>query len=248
MTIDTPSAHPVFGKSHLPLYAQCANLLRQRIVDDVWSVGNKLPTVDFLMAELSVSRITIRQAISMLSNEGLVKARRGLGTSVIHQPEKTRPLNLSYSFTELVNVYRGDTPLLTNMTETSDAPKIDESEGKLLPAYTHIQRVHKRGDDKYCVISLYIDETLFLQAPDRFRTELALPVLTSLDSFKFSRSWQTLRISNASIETANLIGISVGDPTAEVRRIFQSADGSILYLANITYRGDYIELKMELTQ
>jgi len=248
MTIDTPPSHVVFGKSHLPLYAQCANLLRQRIVDDIWPVGSKLPTVDYLMAELSVSRITIRQAIKMLSEEGLVQALRGLGTSVLRQPDKKRSLNLSYSFNELVNVYRGDTPFLANTKETNEAPKIDESEGKLLPAYTHIRRVHKRGNDKYCVISLYIAEALFLEAPDRFRTELALPVLSSLESFKFARSWQTLRISKASIETSNLIGILVGDPTAEVRRIFQADDGSILYLADITYRGDYIQLKMDLSQ
>ena len=93
MTIDTPPSHVVFGKSHLPLYAQCANLLRQRIVDDIWPVGSKLPTVDYLMAELSVSRITIRQAIKMLSEEGLVQALRGLGTSVLRQPDKIATLS-----------------------------------------------------------------------------------------------------------------------------------------------------------
>jgi GntR family transcriptional regulator len=34
---------------------------------------------------------------------------------------------------------------------------------------------------------------------------------------------------------------------AEVRRICLSPDGSVLYLGEITYRGDFIEFSMQLT-
>jgi len=200
------------------------------------------------MEELSVSRITIRQAISLLSDEGLVQAKRGLGTSVIRQPNKARPLNLSSSFEDLVNIYQGDIPLLNNTHETKDSPKVTDDEGTLLEAYSHIRRVHKRGNEKYCVISLYIADDLFQQAPDRFRNELALEVMSSLPAFKFARGWQTLRVSKANIETARLLNIPVGEPTAEVRRIICDEDSNIIYLADITYRSEYIELKMELSQ
>jgi GntR family transcriptional regulator len=39
----------------------------------------------------------------------------------------------------------------------------------------------------------------------------------------------------------------VGSPVAEVRRIVQSSDGTVLYLGQITYRGDFIQFEMQLT-
>ena len=58
---------------------------------------------------------------------------------------------------------------------------------------------------------------------------------------------QTLRISTADVELARLLTVPVGSPVAEVRRICLSPDGSVLYLGQITYRGDFIEFEMELT-
>ena len=33
---------------------------------------------------------------------------------------------------------------------------------------------------------------------------------------------------------------------AEVRRVLRGGDGTIIYLADVTYRGDYIHLEMDL--
>jgi GntR family transcriptional regulator len=35
-------------------------------------------------------------------------------------------------------------------------------------------------------------------------------------------------------------------PVAEVRRIFKDAAGTVIYLADVTYRGDAIRLEMDL--
>ena len=38
----------------------------------------------------------------------------------------------------------------------------------------------------------------------------------------------------------------VNAPVAEVRRVCQDPDGTVIYLAEVTYRGDYIHLEMDL--
>jgi GntR family transcriptional regulator len=46
---------------------------------------------------------------------------------------------------------------------------------------------------------------------------------------------------------ADLIQVPVGSPVAEVRRIVQSSDGTVLYFGLIIYRGDFIQFEMQLT-
>lgn len=66
----------------LPLYAQLAETLRSRILDQSYKSGEQLPTERDLMAEFQVSRNTVRQAIESLTKDGLVMRQHGYGTYV----------------------------------------------------------------------------------------------------------------------------------------------------------------------
>jgi len=66
----------------LPLYAQLADSLRDRIHSRRYAPGEQLPTERDLMAEYQVSRNTVRQAIDSLTKDGLVLRQHGYGTYV----------------------------------------------------------------------------------------------------------------------------------------------------------------------
>ena len=53
---------PVFGRGPLPRYAQLADLLRGRIERGVWGPGTRLPSLEQLIEEFSLARVTVRQA------------------------------------------------------------------------------------------------------------------------------------------------------------------------------------------
>ncbi len=67
------------------LYRQLANALRQQILDGTMPGGTSLPTEFELSATYGVSRGTVRQALGLLSDEGLVERVPGRGTFVRHQ-------------------------------------------------------------------------------------------------------------------------------------------------------------------
>jgi DNA-binding GntR family transcriptional regulator len=74
-----------------PLYRQLADLLRSRIVDGTLPPNRPIPTEQRLMHEHEVGRDTVRKAIAILREEGLVLAIRGRGTFVApreNPPEK----------------------------------------------------------------------------------------------------------------------------------------------------------------
>src|SRR4029453_17121271 len=61
--------------------------------------GAPLPSEAELCERFSVSRMTVRQAVQELTNDGLVERRRGQGTFVAHRPVHRRP-GVFLSFTE----------------------------------------------------------------------------------------------------------------------------------------------------
>ena len=68
--------------SMIPMYKQIVNLLNEKIEKGELKPGDKLPSEAELMEAYSVSRITIRSAISELEEDGLVIRSRGKGTFI----------------------------------------------------------------------------------------------------------------------------------------------------------------------
>lgn len=237
--------HRYFGSSPIPRYVQLADLLRQRIARGVWSAGARLPTLAALTAQFDVARVTARQAIDLLSREGLVSAQQGRGTFVTGRPAAERSMRLETSLRALAEVYRDDKPQLTLIEEARAQPRLEAKDGAPAPRYHFLRRVHSRAGEPYCVISIYLDERIFRRARARFRRETVIPVLLDLKT-RIARAHQTLRIGAADVETAAHLGIAFNAPVAEVRRVFRAPDGTVLYLGEVTYRGDYVHLEMDL--
>jgi GntR family transcriptional regulator len=236
----------MFDRVPIPRYVQLADLMRQRIAKGHWPRGHTVPSIEKLMEEFDVARVTIRQAIQLLAQEGLLLPQRGRGTFVTAEPRRERRLLVHSTLDDLVEMYRGDTPDLSNIVESRDPPMLLEQDGTPAPGYFHLRRVHAREGERYCVVSLYLDERIFCLAPERFRREVVLPLLVSLPGIEIARARQTLHISTADVEIARDLHVPVNTPVGEIRRIFNAPDGSVLYLAEATYRGDYIRLEMDL--
>ena len=172
---------PVFGRGPLPRYAQLADLLRGRIERGVWGPGTRLPSLEQLIEEFSLARVTVRQAIDMLHREGLVSPQQGRGTFVTARPARPRAIKMETTLRELAQVYRHDKPKLTLLEEAEAMPEIGMDEGIPAPRYHFARRVHSRDNVAYCVISIYLDDRVFRRAPRRFRRETVIPVLLDLE-------------------------------------------------------------------
>jgi DNA-binding FadR family transcriptional regulator len=61
---------------------EVANRLQQQISLGQYEIGQKLPTEPELMVQFGVGRSTIREAVRILANTGLLRVQQGLGTFV----------------------------------------------------------------------------------------------------------------------------------------------------------------------
>ena len=66
----------------VPLYTQLADILREMIKSGELQPRSLLPSESYLQQEQGVSRGTVRMAISILRDEGLVVTISGRGTFV----------------------------------------------------------------------------------------------------------------------------------------------------------------------
>lgn len=240
MTLD-PLRH-----SRAPLYLQVAEVLRQRISRGTWREGGLLPPLTALAEEFRVAKVTVRQAVKLLEQEGMVEPQRGRGTTILPQPQSRRPLKVETRLADLIEMYRGDVPDLLNLEDHESELPADVVGEPFAEGYYLIRRMHARDGQRYCIITLYLAMPIFRKHENRLRRELALPVIFGEAGIDVATARQTMLISKCDMETARLLDLSIGDPVADVRRTLCDSRGRIIYLADVIYRGDYIRLDMDL--
>lgn len=240
------TTNPIFRDTSIPRNVQLANLFRQRIVSGEWPVGHKLPTLEELVKQFGVARFTMRQAIERLGREGLVLPQQGRGTIVTAKPPTNRWLTVQTSLDDLDEVYMEIKPELHNLEESTRSAPVTESDGQSAKVYRWIRRVHSREGVPYCIISTYIDDRIFRRAASRFRTHVVIGVLRSIRGVEIARGRQTLTIDTANLEVASHLKMSLNAPIAIVRRVFNDPTGVVICLTELTYRGDFVRLDMDI--
>lgn len=83
----------VLKDSEVPLYLQVSEWIRENIYKGDLTTGDRVPSENQIMEMLGVSRGTVKKAVTMLVNEGLLVQVQGKGTFVKSE-------NISYSLGE----------------------------------------------------------------------------------------------------------------------------------------------------
>jgi DNA-binding GntR family transcriptional regulator len=71
--------------SEVPLYRRLVDALRADIANGTHPIGTRLPTENELCRRFGVSRHTVREALRVLRDEGLVASRQGAGTTALRR-------------------------------------------------------------------------------------------------------------------------------------------------------------------
>ena len=77
----------LIDKTNRPVYLQIYKQIRQDIVDGIYPLGAKLPSIRLLADELAVSSVTVDHAYALLCDEGYVESRERSGFVVIFRKD-----------------------------------------------------------------------------------------------------------------------------------------------------------------
>lgn len=234
------------SRSPVARYIQLATLFRNRIASGEWPVGGRIPNVDQLAAEFTVARGTMREALGLLEQEGLLERLRAKGTFVRSAPD-AHAHKLAIDWQSLISAHEGAKIEVLEQRVTTDLPVADRQKGTPAPKYQMMRRLHLREDRPYLIALFYLEYELFKEGPPlQFRRLPTLPILHRLAEHRIGRAWQVVTIGTADVEIAGLLKIPLNAPVALVDRIAIDKDGIILYAGHGIYRGDAISMEIEL--
>ena len=77
----------------MPKYLQLKEILIQHFKDQQYQPNQKIPSENELLEQFDVSRITVRQALAELVNEGFIYKKHGSGSFFSGKVEDTERLN-----------------------------------------------------------------------------------------------------------------------------------------------------------
>jgi GntR family transcriptional regulator len=236
----------LYDRSRVPLYLQVASVMRQRINSARWAEGERISTLEELEEEFGVARVTIRQAIELLRVEGLLQAQQGRGTFVSGRPPNNRWLNLATDFDSLVESIRNNVLKRVFIQRDAEPPELIPGAGKRAKAYTFLRSVQFNSGKPFSVVNLHLDQELFLRDSKRFTRSAALPKIVEMEDVAITHAYQTFTIGVADPETAGLLEIGLGEPTADCQLTVIDDKGVAIYVADIHYLKNCFVLRSDL--
>lgn len=238
----------ILRDSKLPFYHQLYEILRQNIVRGEWQPDDMLPSEIELMERYNVSRITVRQALDELVNEGLIYRQRGRGTFVAH-PTVDQALTRIISFTEDMR-QRGFTPG-TEVLFSGLEPALPEVAEKLqLDPGTELVRLDRLRLADNEPMSIEESHLVHRYCPGILQHDYAAnplrEVLEQHYGIRLVRAKQIIRAIAASRKIADKLSIPANTPLLYIERISYSPQNIPIEFLRLYHRGDRYVLYNEL--
>lgn len=234
-----------FSKSAVSRYLQLATLFRSRIDREEWPVGKQIPTVEQLVEECGVARATIRHALGLLEDDGLIERRRAKGTFVKKKPSDKLWFDV---VTDLQGLLRPIEPFKVEVLSKVDSKhpiNIPPDIGVSADHYKHFFRRHWRRGVPFAVTEVFLaDEVYFKLAPTDLLEKTTLKLLIDLPDVQIHSVRQTLTIETADIDVAEKLKIHINAPVAVVLRFMLDPKGRILAISEGRYPGEMVRLDM----
>jgi GntR family transcriptional regulator len=232
--------------SAIPLYAQLSEILRQKIVSNEWKPSQKIPSENELNHIYGVSRMTARQVIAQLANEGLVFRVQGKGTFVAPQKIKTRsPVGYQGIRKQLEQQgYQTDTRLLSQQVVPATASMAQAFDVPLESPIYVIKRLRLVNGEP---ISLHTSEVPQALAPgledlDLIDVQLCVALAENYN-LQMGEVDETLEITSATSPESKALEIPRNSPLLLLTQTISSGAGTVFERSKIVFRGDKIRLQ-----
>jgi GntR family transcriptional regulator len=238
-------AAPRSAGERVPRYLQVAALLRARIREGHWKLGDRIATVAALQAELQVARVTVRQAIEVLTQEGLLRSHQGKGTFVTREVVADRWLRLAADWDGLIAPIRNNVPQALRVKHPP-APRIGPEDGTPAPAYHYLRSVQRRGREPFALASVHVAAAAYAHAPKRYDTEVALVVLLEREAKRIARARMSFSAGAAGLEASKHLAVPIDAPIVEARCVVTDVAGVVLYVGEFVYPAGVVQFDVEL--
>jgi GntR family transcriptional regulator len=230
--------------SYQPQYRQIEQALRARI--STQRPGERLPSDAELCAEFGVSRMTARNAMHRLAEDGLIRREPGRG-SFVAQPSAHRRINRLMTFTQEMR-RAGRVPSSRVLTRVIRPSSATEAERLGIPArqpVVHLRRLRLADDQPIALESAVL---LGACADAVMTADLArgsLHETLGRAGFILARGSGTIAAAPATAEEARLLDIRTGDPLLVEHRVIRDDADRAIEVTVSAYPADRYALEVQ---
>lgn len=242
-----PFARGGLGSGATPLYLRLQEEIKVAIASGSLKPLEALPGEREIAQTLSISRVTVRKALSGLVGAGLLEQRQGSGTYVAPQvPSLEQPLSRLTSFTEDMHS-RGLSTTSRWLDRTVSAASTREAIHLALSPQDSVSRLSRlrfadglpMAIEKAAIPCRYLDDPQAVEA--------SLYAALDARGFKPVRALQRLSAANLGREEAQLLAVPAGSAALAIERVAYLASGQPVEFTRSFYRGDIYDFVAELT-
>ncbi len=240
---------PLHHDSTVPLYIQLKEYLREQIESGNYPPGARLPSERDLAREFGVSRMTAREALRLLAQDGFVLARVGKGTFV-RDTRINQELRYLTSFTEDI-LQRGMTPSSRLIqAEIAAADKEIASQLKIAPdaKVVVLSRVRLADDEPIAWEICHLNPRLCPSILDHhdFNKESLYQVLQDQYGFRLVWADQVIGARMPNEAEQQVLRLDNATPVLNLARVTYTGDNVPLEYVRSVYRCDRYQLHIIL--
>jgi GntR family transcriptional regulator len=230
----------VAERSSKPAWVQIEEQLADRIESGALAAGERLPPERDLAQALSVSRMTVRQALASLAVRGLVERGVGRGTFVRAPAKVVHDLTRVAGFTE--EVERLGLEAGARILEAAQSPAPDHVAQALGidlgAAVVRLERVRLGGGEPISLEDAYVPAARFPGLLDEDLSGSLYALMRDRYGLAPVTATERLEPIAAGSYEAEALGVEEGSPLMFVERIAYAADGIAVEFARDCHRGD----------
>lgn len=223
--------------AYQPQYRRIEGVLRERIA--ALRPGDRLPSDAQLQAEFGVSRMTARNAVQRLSDEGLVAREPGRGSFVAEPPAHRRSDRLMTFSREMRR--RGLTPssrLLSRGTRPATAQEAAALGLAGVDTVVHLRRLRCANDRPIAIESVVLIAACAEAVLQADLEHGSLHETLAKAGYALRRGTGTIGAAAADSADARLLGVAVGSPLLVERRVIADSHGRRIEATESRYPAD----------
>ena len=230
--------------TYQPHYRQIEQSLRERI--STLRPGERLPSDAELCVEFGVSRMTARNAMQRLAEDGLIDRQPGRG-SFVAEPPAHRRANRLMTFTQEMR-RRGRVPTSRILTRVIRPSSAAEASGLGIPhrqPIVHVRRLRYADDQPIAIESAILIGACAEAVMTADLAHGSLHETLGRSGYALRRGTGTIAAAAATAEEGRLLGIRTGDPLLVERRVIIDAHGRRIEATESVYPADRYALEVQ---
>lgn len=222
-------------------YQEIADVLRERLADA--PPGSVLASESEMSAEFEASRVTIRRALELVRDDGLIAARQGFGWYVAEEPVRQSLESLGTIESQVEGIGKISERKISEFA-FEDAP---ERVRKVLNVsdVLRVKRVNLADGEPFALVTVWCPADL---AATLSRRDVERRPFYELLQIELRGATQTIGADLASAADARLLGVPTGAPLLRCQRTTTDQTGRAVLLSEHLFPAHRTEFVVDLPQ